>query len=422
MQNISFVFPGQGSQIVGMGKKLCEEHSIAKQIFEQASDIVGFDLMKLCFEGSMDELTETKNAQPAILTHSVAAFKVAQEMFPIKPVICAGHSLGEISALTCAGAIDFADAVAIVKRRGELMQASTSIGVGAMAAISGVDADEVHEECQKNSSHDSMAVISNYNSANQIVISGHKAAVVVICETLKKNGAKVAILKVSAPFHSPLMESAANEFYNYLGRYKFFALNFPVISNVDAKPYSDENEIRIKLKKQIISPVRWYETMQFMESQNVELLIEVGPQAVLRNFARKSMLNTKAYSFDKSDDVSKITEYLKSASAFKHTVVTKCIAIVVCTKNRNWDNVAYSEGVIQPYRQIVQLQQQIEDEKREPTVEEMKMALDMLKLVLKTKKVPIYEQIDRFNEVFRASGTQDLFPDFEMLGNDMVLK
>lgn len=421
MKKVALLFPGQGSQYAGMGKKIWEKYTEAKQVFEEANDILGFDLKNLCFEGSLEELTRTENTQPAILTASIAAFRVYMKEYGIKPQFCAGHSLGEISALTCAGAVRFAEALKIVRQRGIFMQEAAEFGTGSMSAISGIDRKMIEDECSKVSTPEHVVVISNYNAPDQTVISGHKDAVAEVSGILASKGARTVALKVSAPFHSPLMQPAADKFLLELKKYTYGKIDMPVISNIDALPYENEEKIIERLTLQLTKPVRWQESMEYLMKQNIETAVEIGPHTVLKNLMKKNQPTIKTYAFDKDEDEAPLLKELLPSdinkgigTGFKHTIVTKCIQITVCTRNRNWDNDEYQKGVVEPYRRIQKMQEEIEKEGREPTISEMKQSLDMLRSVFITKKVPFDEQVERFNEVFNATGTGYLFPDFEM--------
>ncbi|KNY24965.1 ACP S-malonyltransferase [Pseudobacteroides cellulosolvens] len=426
MKKIVWLFPGQGSQYVGMGKKLAEQFHAVREVFEEANDVMGFDLKRLCFEGSMDELTRTENTQPAILTVSVAACRVYMQEIGIEPYYCAGHSLGEISALTCAYAIEFHDALKIVRRRGELMKEAAAAGLGSMAAVSGIDKAELQKICDRYTFRENVAVISNYNSPDQTVISGHKAAIYEINEHLQGLGAKVVPLKVSAPFHSPLMQKAADKFEMELAGYKFGDLKYPVISNTNALPYEGKASIASLLKAQITRPVQWVESMEYLRQHEMEIAVELGPGTVLRNLMSKNTPGIKTFSFDKEDDTEELKKVLSEnqisfenqIKRFEHTVVTKCIAVAVCTRNRNWNYDEYLRGVIEPYKKVQKRQEELEKEGIQPTLFDMQEALDMLSSVFVTKKVPVKECIERFNEVFHETGTRHLFPDFKMQYKD----
>lgn len=421
MKKVAILFPGQGSQYVGMGKGFYEKYPVARNIFKEANEVLGFDLTKLCFEGDLEELTRTENAQPAILTVSVALFECYRQEIGRDPQFSAGHSLGEISALTCAGAIRFADALKLVRQRGLLMQDAMTDGEGAMAAIAGIGREVVQAECAKLNSGGNIVVISNDNSPNQVVISGHKSMVAEVGKVLESQGGKVIPLKVSAAFHCPLMQPAAGQLALELNKYTYQPLKWPVISNVTGMPYPDSSHIVSRLTEQLTRPVQWREAMAYLQKQGVELAVEVGPQTVLRNLMKSNAPQIKTFSYDKEEDVRKLKEEVSAPmngvtgtkNDFPHTVVTKCIQIAVCTRNRNWDNDEYQKGVVEPYRKIQKMQEELETSNQPPTLEQMTEALEMLRSVFITKKTPVEEQRERFKEVFDATGTRHLFSDFD---------
>jgi [acyl-carrier-protein] S-malonyltransferase len=421
VKKIAFLFPGQGAQYVGMGKNLCEKYDVAAKTFEEASDALKFDLKQLCFEGSMEELTKTENTQPALLTASVAAFRVFMQEFGIEPAYLAGHSLGEISALACSGGIDFSDAVKIVRQRGKFMQEAVPQGIGAMAAVSGVEKALIENACSTYNENNEIVVVSNYNSPDQIVISGHVTAVNTVGEKLKNQGARIIPLKVSAPFHSPLMQPAADKLKEELLKYTYKPFKYPVLSNATAAPYTGHDAIIDNLTTQIVKSVRWIESMTYIHQNGVELAVELGPKNVLKNLMKKNAPEIKAYSFDMEEDIAAFKEEISDISGSTGeydpnapTVVSRCLAIAVCTKNNNWDNDEYQKGVVEPYKDIQKIQQQLDKEKRQPSKQEMEAALEMLRSVFSTKKTPVDEQIERFNSIFEETGTYELFSDFEL--------
>lgn len=413
---IAMIFPGQGSQYVGMGKNLCEKYEIARKTFQEANEALNFDLQKLCFEGDMEELTKTENSQPAILTVSVAAYRVYMEKIGVPPTLMAGHSLGEYSALVCAGSMEFADAVKIVRQRGLFMQDAVPVGVGAMAAIGDLDRELVEEECEKYSkANDKVVVVSNYNGKKQLVISGHKEAVEELGEIFAEMDGLVIPLKVSAPFHCPMMKPAADNLEQELKKYNYNDIAYPVISNVHVKPYESKDAIIDNLASQVVEPVRWYDTIKYFEEQGIEMAIELGPKTVLKKLMKKNAKDISTYSFDKENDWKNITRKLIISEHNEYTecnlmpVITKCMAVAVSTKNSNFNNEEYQDGVIEPYRRIKEIQEDIEENGVNPSKEQAQEALDMLKTVFDTKKTPIEEQKDRFNQIFEATGTGDIF-------------
>ncbi len=286
MKKVAFLYPGQASQYVGMGKDLYGKFPIAKEIFEETNQILGFDLKSVCFEGPEDELKQTRITQPAIFVHSYIVTKLLGER-NIIPTMAAGHSLGEYSALVAAGAITFEDGLRIVKKRGELMQHAGEKQAGTMAAIIGLSGEEVVEICQEACSAGIVAA-ANFNSPIQIAISGSLAGVARASELAVQKGAKkVMPLVVSGAFHSPLMESAQQELMAALEQIAIQTARFPVYANVTAKPAKEANDIRELLYKQLTHPVRWVETIENMISDGATDFYEVGPGSVLAGLVKR---------------------------------------------------------------------------------------------------------------------------------------
>ena len=280
-QRIALLFPGQGSQAVGMGKDLAERFPAARAVFEEADDALGFALSTLCWEGPAEELTLTVNAQPALLTHSAAVWAVLREA-ELDVVCAAGHSLGEFSAYHAAGSLAFADAVRTVRRRGELMLESGRARPGTMAAVLGLDDEVVEGVCREASDGEAVVVPANFNSPGQVVVSGDVAAVERVGPMLVAAGAKkVQPLTVSGAFHSPLMAVAEAGLGAALEGVEFAAPAFPVVSNVTAHAVTDPAEARRLLVEQLTSPVRWTESVRTMLQMGAERFLEVGPGKVL---------------------------------------------------------------------------------------------------------------------------------------------
>jgi [acyl-carrier-protein] S-malonyltransferase len=285
MSKVAFVFPGQGSQSPGMGRDLAENFPVARRVFEEADDTLGFAISKLCFEGPAEELKLTENTQPAILTCSVAVARALAER-GCHPGYVAGHSLGEYSALVAAGAVEFRDAVRLVRRRGRYMQEAVPNGVGAMAAILGLTPDEVEAVCSR-ASQGEVVSPANLNSPAQVVIAGHATAVERAMEAAKSAGAKRAIrLEVSAPFHCALMRPAQERLAPDLDRTAFRDLSVPLINNFAAREVRSAGDAREGLKQQVPNPVRWEESMRLLGAQGVDHFIEVGPGRVLTGLLR----------------------------------------------------------------------------------------------------------------------------------------
>jgi [acyl-carrier-protein] S-malonyltransferase len=284
----AFLFPGQGSQTIGMGRACAESYACSREVFEAADEALGFELGRLCAEGPEEELQLTANTQPAILTASIAVYR-ALESEGAQPDVVAGHSLGEYTALVAAGALEFVDAVRLVRRRGELMQDAVPAGVGAMAALLGLEEEVVREVALGASEGDSLCAVANLNAPGQTVVAGHRDAVERAVAAASSRGAKRAVLlAVSAPFHSPLMAPARMGMAPLLAATPFTEARVPVVCNVDAAPLRDGERIRDALLRQIDSPVRWVESIRHMtEALGVKRFVEVGPGRVLTGLVRR---------------------------------------------------------------------------------------------------------------------------------------
>ena len=280
MKRTAFVFPGQGSQYVGMGKELCDNFSIARRVFEEADDTLRFSISGLCFLGPEETLKLTENTQPAILTTSIAAFKVLQSEKGVIPHLAAGHSLGEYSALVAVGAFTLSDAVRIVRLRGKFMQEAVPAGEGAMAAILGMERERIERLCEESSAGEVLSP-ANFNCPGQIVIAGNSAAVQRAVERVKQEGKKAVLLPVSAPFHSPLMKPAGVRLEKELQEISVKELSVAVVTNVEAEPNRSRERVKELLVAQVSSPVRWEESMRRMIEEGIEQVLEIGPGKVL---------------------------------------------------------------------------------------------------------------------------------------------
>lgn len=312
MAKTAFVFPGQGSQTVGMCKEFYDNYACAKKVFEEADEALGFSIAKMCFEGPEDQLRLTMNTQPAILTCSIAVLAVLREN-GLNCQIAGGHSLGEYSALVAAGSLSLADAVRSVRKRGQFMQEAVPVGEGAMAAVMGLEPETIDAICRKVEAECGEAVQAvNFNCPGQVVIAGAAGAVAKAIDALKEAGARRAVsLPVSAPFHSTLMRPAAARLKEVLDEVEFHDARFPVVANVTAKPVTKAEEIRSLLVQQAASPVKWEMSMRYMLDEGFDTFVEVGPGKVLTGFTRKIDRTANALNVEDMDSLEKTLAYFK---------------------------------------------------------------------------------------------------------------
>jgi len=306
MVDAALVFPGQGAQYVGMGKELFEHFRQAKDVFQEADDVLHLAISSLCFQGPDEALKLTENTQPAVLTMSIAALRVLQAEKGVVPRLTAGHSLGEYSALVASGALAFADAVKIVRFRGKFMQETVPVGVGAMAAILGMEREQVEKLCEEAAQGEVLAP-ANFNCPGQIVIAGHAKAVERAMEKAKQEGKKALSLPVSAPFHSTLMKPAGERLEKVLEGIPIQDLKIPVVTNVEADINQSKERVKELLVTQVWSPVRWEESMQKITSDGIEQTLEIGPGKVLSGLMRKISPEVEAKNIEDIQTLKKIS-------------------------------------------------------------------------------------------------------------------
>lgn len=311
MNKLAFIFPGQGSQSVGMGKDFFEHYDVAKKMFKEADDALGYSIKDMCFNGPAEDLKLTANTQPAILTVSAIAAAVLRE-HGIEPEIVGGHSLGEYSALVAAGALDFADAVYLVNKRGSFMQKAVPVGEGGMAAIIGLDRNIIIEICDKISQKGSSVQAVNFNCPGQVVVAGTTAGVNIAVEELKKAGAKKCVLlPVSAPFHSRLMEPVTAQLSAELDKITIKDARIPVTANVTGETMSKAADIKKNLVKQAASPVKWEDCIGAMKQFGVDVYIEVGPGKVLCGFNKRIDRALTSLNVENMPSLQKTLDYLQ---------------------------------------------------------------------------------------------------------------
>lgn len=390
MDKTGFVFSGQGSQYPGMCRKLYDSEPEVREYFDKAKAILGYDISQVCFGEKTELLNKTEYAQPAIFMTSVSQLVSFRKNCMRMPDVAAGHSIGEYAALYCTRTLTFEEALRLVKNRAELMDAEAAKRSGCMYAIRGVtvqEAEEIAEEAKKHG----IVCISNYNGFNNVVISGEEDAVRKAAQEIISRGGQVLKLNVSSGFHSPLMQNAAEEYENIVLAAHFSEPEIPVISNITGKPYNNAEDIRKSLASQIVSPVKWYHSLMYMQSIGCTTAIEFGPKKVLKNIINKDS-SIEAFSFDNEYDVMQTmsmfnkqkTDSLVYGQFLKEAVTHKC---------HRTDISGYSENVVKPYREIEKIYLSIKNEGHILTDDELKLSEEMLRKILTYKNTSGAEHI-----------------------------
>lgn len=404
------LFSGQGSQYVGMGRKLYDQHDSVKSLFDSASRTLELDMRQLCFEGPAEVLNQTENTQPALLLCSIAEYRIFLERTGLSPALLAGHSLGELSALVAADAMSLDDGLKLARARGLAMSRCSVAGQAGMRAVTGIDRAMVEEICRADPGYGSQFVIANYNAPRQCVLSGSQTAMEAVAPALKEAGGAVIALKVSGPFHSPFMAPAAEQFAAVLEGVELRRPRIPVIANIDARPHGERAAIAEALVRQITSPVLWSDTMQWLRQESVELFVEAGPRSVLKKLAVANLPDARALALDEADDQPALEKAFAAelrSMRERPSLVGKCMAVAVSTRNNNWDDDAYQQGVIEPYRQLQALQERLDSEGQAASAADMKQALDLLGRIFATKGTAREEQQWRLEQILATSGAAE---------------
>lgn len=402
MKDLVIVFPGQGSQHAGMGKKWFDEHRSVRDRFGQASDVVGYSLADLCFTAPPAEVTRTRFAQVSLLVLSYAMYEVMTDGRKI-PVSCmTGHSLGEITALLAAGALAFEDAVRLVKVRGEAMESCVAgSGTGMIAAVRLPVADV--EKCVEDFNSGGHSVqVANYNTGTQTVLSGTVEDLKGMTAHLEDRGAKVVKLNVAGAFHSTFMANAKAEYAKALDAVEFTEPAVPVYSNVTGEAHEGPQAIREALAVQLTSPVRWSSIVASLVARKAAVWIEVGPKQVLKKMLAGEVGSGEVHSLDEEPErVRAVLDQLVELKKREPGLVGLCLGAAAATRNRNFDAAEYDQGVVQSYRKLQELakvdQEDLSDERKQA-------ALDLLLTIMRTKRVPEDEQRDRVESILRRTG------------------
>ncbi|MFH0891195.1 MAG: ACP S-malonyltransferase [Candidatus Falkowbacteria bacterium] len=408
MSKIVFLFPGQGSQYVGMGKTLCENYPVAKSVFKEANEVLGYDLKKICFNGPHEKLSETVNTQPAILTSSVAAFRVFNEELGLEPDLVAGHSFGALSALVCAGSISFKDALKLARLKGERAEKAVAGKKSLMVAVENLKEETVAKVCKSVSGEVYVAIV---NSAKQIVVSGEEAAVERAEKELLGLGGKTERLYVSAPFHTPLLKEAAENAKAAVKKIKLQKNKWPILSTIDVKLHKDAKGMINDLYFDLIRPTKWLAAVQYMVKSKINIGIEIGPKTVLKKIVENTTDKISMHSFISPRDMDDIKKSLKLDKESKEDVLIACLRIFASTMNYNHNQEDFELGASKPYREIRELLDKLREKKEEPTMENVFWSLEKLEVILNTKKLDVQEKKERFyEEIFNANEILLRFP------------
>ena len=405
---LMIVFPGQGTQYVGMYSKLLGDYSKAADFMKKASEISGLDLEAYIENATEEKLAETQIAQPAIFLTEYVMYRQLVETYILNPVFMAGHSLGEITALACSGALDFEGAVKLVSDRGRFM--SQVDGDGTMAAIIGIPPEEVEAVCQQVG----RVVVSNYNSPVQTIISGDRDAVETAGKELEAKNAIVKKMKVSGAFHSFHMEQAKDQFVERVKETQGYYFENAVVANYDAKPYSSKEAMIDKLGKQLVSSVRWTDILKYAEKMDINTIIEVGPGKTLKRFTEATTPSIRCFSMSDENDrerIDAILEKKEKTDCDYEKLVTRCRAIAVCMQNKNENSTEYENGVVIPYKKLKNLKAEIEIRQSKATEEEARTAVRLLHQIMDTKKASVEVQKMRIHQLLFETGTLEALAD-----------
>lgn len=409
MKKLAIIFPGQGSQYIGMGKPAYEAHASIRSLFDQASHLLQLDFKHLCFEGQAAELNRTENTQPALLLCSVAAYQVFRKQTGLTPAWLAGHSLGELSALVCAEALSVDDGLQLARARGLAMANCTRNEAMGMSAVTKLSRTKVEAICRSIPGFGTTFVIANYNAPQQQVLSGRIDALEAAAQALRGAGASIIPLRVSGPFHSPFMQPAAEQVRAQLARTALRAPKIPVISNVDARPHGDAASIADRLVEQLTRPVLWEDTLHYLDEQHADVFIDVGPGDMFKNMIGYVLPDATSFSLKLDDQEAMARELSADIAARRErpNVLGKCLAVAVCTRNRNWGLADFERGVVVPYEQIRAQYEEVKQAGRAPTAEQSKEALRLLRQILETKQTPREEIRERYAEILEVTQTHE---------------
>ena len=416
MNKIVFLFPGQGSQYVGMGKTLSEKYRSAGEVFREANKVLGHDIKKICFDGPYDKLSDTIYTQPAILTATVAAWRVFEEEFGLAPDLAVGHSFGTLSALVCAEAISFADALKLAKIKGEYAKKEAAKIKSAMIAVENVKLPVIELACKNASNTGARAYVGIINSDKQVVVSGEEAAVAKVEKELGEQGARIERLAINAPFHTPLMKKSAEQTKKAIAKIKFNKPNWPILSSITNKLHKDCKGLVDDLYLDLVKPTNWLESVKYLAKNKYATGIEIGPKAVLKKIVENTTNKIEMHSFISPKDLEALKKELKLDKVAKEEVIIAVLRIFASTPNLNESLDEFEEGAAEPFRQVKKLRLDLREKDQEPTLKEAVWSLKKLKLIIDTKQLPEKEKTERLmDEIFKPNPTLLHIPEIKRI-------
>lgn len=394
MKKIAMVFPGQGSQYIGMGESFYKNYMICRQTYEEASDVSGIDLAKLCFQDSVIRINQIEEMQLAVTTTNVAIARAYFDEYGVAPQFAMGHSVGEYAALTIAGAISFADVIKILQYRGKLLKDSLKQGLGTMVIAENIDKETVSNILNSNGWTKDV-FIAAYNSPKQLLLSGKEKEMDQLFELLLDENARITPLLSSPPMHSPLLLPYEEDFKNFLAGIRYYPFRFPIISNLYGKPFSDPNKIPEILSKHLTHPVLWEDSVECCKKYGIDMVIEAGPKNLLINLLKELAPDMDFYCFGQKKDREYLSEEFTNEPNYKKDVpefLGRCLGIAVSVQNHNFNSTEYEKGVNEPYRQLKKMQENVREAGGKLTQEDMAKAIRLLRGIFDTKQVPKEEQ------------------------------
>lgn len=397
---LALLFPGVGSQETGMAQSFYDNLPYVREIFEEASDRLHLPLREICFaRDSAAELQQIDISQVALFTCSIAIFRAFQHELGLTPAFCLGHSLGEYSALCAGGMIRFADALEIVYRRGQIIKALTAEQRGTMMWVINLETAVVDEVCAAHAAAEQSVFVSAYDSPTQCAISGTQAAIMQVAEALEQRGAIVYPLKLSGPYHSPLMQSASDAMAEVLSRYRFSDPITPVIANHSAQPYAGGGSVAHHLSAQLVSPIRWHASIRYLVSAGVHVAIEVGPKNVLQFLLKKNTADIQVLSLNTYAMLDEIRRRFVIEDDQALAVIERCLRAATNTRNYNHSSDEYHTRVVRPYKAVEQLYYELAANNQAPSQAQVATAIAMVESVLSAKQVPATLQRRKLDEL-----------------------